>query len=390
MDVRKIFKAASDKLMAEFVQSGEIHHQGGKGTLREDAFSDFLSKQLPSRYAVGRGEVINSENFTSGQIDLIIHDPFYCPKIVSSPSHSVFPIESVYGAISIKSNLNSTQLQEAYQNIESFHKIVIRKPFTVGGNGFKSGLRYPHPVTAVVAYKADRSLEAISDQIKRLDENIEDITWRPDFICVLEKGIIGPRNILRGDFNSFQLPSDITDLCSLRKTGRHTLLKVYLQLLREINKITLRPLDLENYENMPQIVGPFRVRRHDSFARLENDVTPTNATRLTKLAIQTIVEQSVEMTRGKAFEAWFGQPMNDPDNTMALDAVVRCFNPRHLPPISPTYMQERASGQKPSEEVFYPYQIEIDNVEYFVDFTSLPPNSFEENPDLTFDELMSG
>jgi hypothetical protein len=96
------------------------------------------------------------------------------------------------------------------------------------------------------------------------------------------------------------------------------------------------------------------------------------------------------MTRREVFEAWFGQPMNDPNNTMALDAIVRCFNPRHLPPMSPTYIQERNSGQKPSEEVFHPYQIEIDNIEYFVDFSSLPPNSFEENPDLTFEELMSG
>jgi hypothetical protein len=55
-----------------------------------------------------------------------------------------------------------------------------------------------------------------------------------------------------------------------------------------------------------------------------------------------------------------------------------------------TYMEERAAGKRPFAAVFHPYQIEINDRVYFVDFTSLPNGSFEDNPDLTFDELMSG
>ena len=54
--------------MVDFETSAQsATHMGGRGTLREDAFIDFLRTHLPQKYKVGRGEVFTSENQSSGQ-----------------------------------------------------------------------------------------------------------------------------------------------------------------------------------------------------------------------------------------------------------------------------------------------------------------------------------
>jgi hypothetical protein len=113
------------------------------------------------------------------------------------------------------------------------------------------------PVTGVIAYACDRSLEAVATQIKELDTECADIRLRPDFIAIIGQGIIAPRTPLRGEFNSFQLPDDRSALVDLRKTGRHTLFRLYIQVLRELNLIQLRPLDLAFYDQMPRLIGPY-------------------------------------------------------------------------------------------------------------------------------------
>ena len=82
MDLRNIFRRMSERLLAEFRLSAEINHAVGKGTFREDAFKSFLIQYLPNRYAVGSGEVISSQNAISGQLDVIIYDPFQCPRLI--------------------------------------------------------------------------------------------------------------------------------------------------------------------------------------------------------------------------------------------------------------------------------------------------------------------
>jgi hypothetical protein len=68
------------------------------------------------------------------------------------------------------------------------------------------GLRNPTPVTGIVAYNANRSLEAIAAQVEILDERLQDIHLRPDFVAIIGQGIAAPRTPLRGMFNQYELP----------------------------------------------------------------------------------------------------------------------------------------------------------------------------------------
>lgn len=382
MDIRNIFRAISDQLQAEFRKTSEVANSGGKGVLREDALGKFLIDYLPKRYAVGRGEVITPENRTSGQLDVVVYDDTRCPVLVPSPAHAVYPIESVFGAISIKSRLSSNELKDAYGNIVSFKQILLRENFQhfPSGSGFVMGMSFPMPVTGIIAYASDRTIEAIAAQAKDLDSHLQDITLRPDFIAVIGLGVVGPRQPLRGEFNKFTLPDEPDDRVQIRKTGRHTLLQVYMQLVRELNALTLRPIDLHNYDDMPRIVGPYRVYRYSRFGARKLDGSGLGfAMRLTLKAISEIVSQSVPVTRRQNFLNWLGSLPLGAERSWNLDETIYEYNPRGLPPIT----------QAGIENGFGATHIQIDDRVYSVHMASLPPGAYEEDPDFTFDELMS-
>lgn len=392
MDVRQKFVAASKVLMARFDETRIIHHSGGKGTARENIIiGDFLREHLPKRYAVGRGEVVTPENYVSGQLDVIIFDEFRCPSFFLDEGHSVFPIESVYAAISVRSTLKSDDLEIAYKNIVSLKTIVPSGTVRHENNSGSSwGMQHPVPVTGVLAFSEQRSLEAISEQVKKLDGEISDIRLRPDFIAVIDKGIIGPRTSLRGPYNKYNLPSDQGLLVNVRKTGRHTLLRLYMQITTELDRIDLSPFDLRFYDEMPRLVGEFRVRNADSFIQPPTDDSAGRARRLNELAIQEIVKNAVLVTVRDVDEHQLGTLAQPNRSQSELSQPIYEYNPNKLPPLSPEAIDLSTPGGATIKSAFFsPVFIEIDGKDYAVDVSSFSDKHFEDNPDLTIDELFS-
>jgi hypothetical protein len=394
LDIRKIFEEVSKQLLSEFRKTAAgISHPVGKGDQREAAFSKFLEDYLPTRYSVGRGEVITPENRVSGQLDIIIFDASRCPVLIKSESHSVYPIESVYGAISMKSTLDAAALKDGYENIASLKSILLQSSFTHSPSpGFAVGLANPMPATGIVAFQSDRSLESISAQARRLDDECLDIRLRPDFIAVIGEGIVGPRSPLRGDFNEYKLPEEAEMLVQLRKTGRHTLLRLYMQMLRELNAITLRPLDLHDYDEMPRLVGPYRVRRHNRFVKYKIGAKGTErVVRLNKTGLDEIVQNSKPVTMRQNLLNTIGSiPHGMEQAGYNLDAIIYEYNPNNLPPLSPSDLKADESGRVyPGVPAFTPLPLVIDDKQYSVDVSALSENHLEDDPDFTADELLS-
>lgn len=389
MNLLRVFESISIQLVAQFRKSAEIKHSGGMGSVREDALKDFLKEYLPRKYGVGSGEVITSDNVVSGQLDAVIYDNDHCPLFLHSSSHSLFPVESVYGAISIKSNLDSTELKDAYANIRSLKKILSRQGFShKPTSGMFQGMAAPVPVTAIVAYAANRSLEAIAKQVKELDAELEDLFYRPDFVVVIGLGLIGPREKLRGDFNKYELPRAADKLCELRATGRHTLLRTYMQILDELNSIQLKPLDLQSYFDMPRLEGEYRVRRHDKFMIKTHATGQTTVKKLGANALKKIVEGSKQVTLRQHYENAYGSVPQGAEKLYDLNTMVYEYNPKNSPPLTQAMRFE--NGEPVSDGGFYPYSIEIDGRQYLIDMNSfIDDDDFEDNPDVTVNELMS-
>jgi hypothetical protein len=391
LDIRAIFKEISEQLISEFRKTSQIKHPGGKGDTREDAFRDFLKAYLPARYAVGKGEVITPENRHSPELDIVIHDPHHCPALIRSLSQSIYPVESVFGVISVKSTLSSNNLREAYRNISSLKSILPATGFThYASPGSSIGLGPPIPVTGVVAYDCDRSLEAVARQVEELDAECADIQLRPDFVAVIGQGIVAPRTPLRGEFNSFQLPGDRTALVDLRKTGRHTLFRLYIEILRELNSLILQPLDLSLYDQMPGLIGPYRVGGKTRLVSVKLDGSNQRRTvQLNESAISEIVTNSKSVTVREHYLNVIGEiPIGIEQSGVNLGAIIHEYNPKNRPPILSVPIQASANGSA-SPPVFQLLQLTIDGKDYAVDISALDETYFDNDLDFTVEELLS-
>ncbi len=90
-------------------------HKTILGTAREALISGFLEKNLPEFISYHSGEIFDSENKRSGQIDIILH-PITSPKLNLYGTINMFPVETVLGAIEVKSVLNAKSISEALHN----------------------------------------------------------------------------------------------------------------------------------------------------------------------------------------------------------------------------------------------------------------------------------
>ncbi|MFK8258404.1 DUF6602 domain-containing protein [Erwinia sp. AnSW2-5] len=388
MDIRKIFEAISVELSAKFQKTMQIKHNGGKGDNRENAFVDFLKEYLPNKYGIGRGEVISPENEISGELDIVIFDKDHCPLFLKSDSHSLYPRESVFGAISMKSHLDSAELKDAYNNIASLKKIISTQGFTNSLTpGMSTGLNPVVPVTAIFSYATNRSLEAIAKQVNDLDKKMSNINLRPDFVVVLGLGIIGPNGRIRNNFNTYNLPSDPDKLSLSRATGRHTLLRFYMQFLDELNSITQPKLDLHSYFDMPSIVGEYKVKKHDKLIVKFNGEEEASVKRLTLSAINKIVKNSKIVTLEQHFINHIGVLPSGAGKIYDLSSYIYEYNPKNKPPLQ---IQRDDNGHPIGDvNTFQPLHIEIDGNKYAIDGNSITDDDFEENPDFTVNELMS-
>jgi hypothetical protein len=322
----------------------------------------------------------------------VIFDPVHCPALLTSPTHSIFPIESVYGALSVKSRLNNAELKDAYENIASLKRIIIKKIFQHNPNpGFVVGVGYPIPVTGIVAYASDRSLEAIAAQVKALDAELGDLELRPDFVAVIGGGIVGPRGTRRGEFNALKRPNDIKELSQLRKTGRHTLLRIYMQITNDLNMITLRPWSLADYDNMPMLIGRYRVGGQNRVVPWGKERSDTGRVRhLTESTISKIVSESKRITARESWEHRLGSIPEGLADFCDLDEVVYEYNPNNLKPLVPSELTRDDEGRvTASNSTFVPQDMDIDGRRYLVSMDTFSESSFQDSLDFTVDEFMS-
>ena len=393
MNLRKLFRTASLHLAAEFEKSAQFKHSGEKGGKREGSFKENLRKVLPARFGLGRGEVVTSRNEVSKQCDLIIFDAERGLELLHDEGSGLYPIESVYGTIEVKSDLDSTELEKAYQNVGSVKRLVppgsgfVRK--TYGGSFIsESGSDAPVPIGIVFAFTAGRSLKAIGDQVAQLDAELDDLRNRPDLVVVFDQGIVGPQGRVRGDFNNLRL-SDRVELHRIQRSGRHTLLRFYMQLLDELTVIGLPPLDLRKYLTIPDIIDGHRITGHD---RIILQQKPDVVYKVNVQGIRQILKRcgsNPPITYEQVLELQFGQVPQGVVNMQGLKQLMRVYNPNNLPPFDPQQLTICDTGQTIyKSQWFAPIFITIDDEVYAIDLSALGDADLDERDDLNLGELL--
>jgi hypothetical protein len=101
---------------------------GDRGEFRDKILARFLRPFLPPCYGLDSGEVFSSDGQQSAQIDIGIYDAVFSPVLFRNGSRLLFPAESIYGTVEVKSHLSLNELDRACNNVASVK--TLQRPST--------------------------------------------------------------------------------------------------------------------------------------------------------------------------------------------------------------------------------------------------------------------
>ncbi len=274
MDIKKVFRGISQKLQTDFEISSEIKHQGNKGTYRESALREFLlSGRLPKRFGIGTGEIIGPTRNVSKQSDLVIYDQLDGMSLVYDDNVQIYPIESVFGVIEVKSQLSKTELIKSLENIKSVKSLCPTESVTKTTNSFIS-MTYPRPKPfgIVFAYSlSNNSLESLLDNLREWEKENSKEHW-PNLVVVLGEGVLyhygdGMKN------SSLFSNEEISKATgpSYLAYKKDTLFHFYSTLIDLCSGTSLGPVNLKRYFDPAEQLGNYVVRNHDGIMQDGSD-----------------------------------------------------------------------------------------------------------------------
>jgi len=178
------FRKSADVLLAEYERSKGQEASANIGYNRELFCNKFLSRVLPPRLTVRRGEIWDSQGNRTGQLDVVIlRDD--TPSLTFGEANT-FLAEGVFGAIEVKSNLTTTKLQEALTTLNRV------KALSLSGDGamITVGPVLNRPLRCVFAYEGAEWKTLLRELAKSENAAVADL------ICILNSGALISRGLL--------------------------------------------------------------------------------------------------------------------------------------------------------------------------------------------------
>lgn len=112
------------RIASEIEDSNLFTHMGDRGSVRERIVARFLRPFLPPCYGLDSGEVFSGDGVQSAQIDIVIYDAIFSTILFRGEEKCLFPAESVFGSLEVKSTLNGNELKTSIENIASLKRLV--------------------------------------------------------------------------------------------------------------------------------------------------------------------------------------------------------------------------------------------------------------------------
>ena len=134
--LKEIAEGVFGSLQADLQKSKPINHSATKGEGSECAWIKLFEDYLPKRYCIASGIVVDSTGATSDQIDCLIFDGQFTPKIIPQDRILHIPVEAVYAAFEVKQNINKEHLKYAAKKVQSVRCLQrTSAPYTGDGLG---------------------------------------------------------------------------------------------------------------------------------------------------------------------------------------------------------------------------------------------------------------
>jgi len=123
MHLLQALQNAANRMAVDFEDSKLFTHSGDKGEFREHIIGKFLRPFLPSCYGIGSGQVFSIDGSASDQVDIVLYDEVFSNVLFRDAANSLFPCESVYGTVEVKSILTTEELETSISNIASVKRL---------------------------------------------------------------------------------------------------------------------------------------------------------------------------------------------------------------------------------------------------------------------------
>jgi hypothetical protein len=324
-------------MRADFEASAQITHSGSKGIVRENALRKFLEARLPAKYALGSGEIVGRvRDATSRQCDLIVYDQQNGVTLLYDESIQVFPIDCVYGIVEVKSSLSKTEFLDALE------KIKVLKTMTPGGpvsipvaGGFSLVQSHPRPFGMIFAYNlAGNSLKSLVENLREWEAITLAEFW-PNYVCVLETGVIFHRGglSLGHCIDSVKITAETWPMYI--SYGKDSLFQFYSALHDVGARMQLGPVELRHYYDPAVQIGKHVVYGKGFEGSLTKDgATSGRSVRLKESTIDRVIEWC--STRGRiryeeVLLKQFGAIPLGMEKMDILNLEVYLYNPDGLP-----------------------------------------------------------
>lgn len=246
------FLYAQAEMFQLYEKSKDIKHPRDVGNTREAILGRFLetSGYLPAQYSVSNTSVrvASTQGFVSREIDILLFDNATSIVLMKrEEEYQVYPAESAFGAIQVKSKLTKAELIKAFENIASYKR--LRK---VGALRTRSERGFG----IIFAYDTDLEPTKLRDEIKNLAAlHAKEVL--PNLIVVLSKGLF-----FFGDGNVGTLQNaDIEMIQDLKvfsnPNSQQCLYGFYTTLMELLRSGEAPPVPVERYFQLPTTAGKY-------------------------------------------------------------------------------------------------------------------------------------
>lgn len=331
------FHYAQAQITNDYLESKDVKHPRDAGAVREDILRKFLKDGgfLPARYGISSNSfrAASTTGHLSQEIDIALYDPIDSISLMKRKDiYEVLPIESVFGAIQVKSRLSRAELGKALDNIASIKHLDPLNFSTIAFSGRPPALR---AFGLIFAYETEMAwLDVVAELQAFADKNPQK-HW-PNALFILNVGmfVIGEKH--EGHFHNIDLENVKNPVVHGRPDQGDLLFNfqsILLSLLRA-TRASIPPFD--NYFQLPLIAGDGsysfamgsfaeigKCSVHGDFARK----IPTE--KLDKLIAACEAEPPINWVR--ANDLGLGKGGDDDAAYERQPGDVRIYNPNKLP-----------------------------------------------------------
>lgn len=265
--VEREFYYHQAQMIVDYERTKDIKHPRDLGNARETLLREFLTSSgyLPKKYAVSdlSVRIVSGTGHISNEIDIALYDSEELITLMKRQDvYEVYPVESVYGVIQVKSNLTKKELKSGLKNLVSFKKLRVNQSRPCDKNGF----------ALLFAYCSDMKWADIGKELKEFSK-YNPKSMYPNAVFILDRGFFifgeedGGSAFTNADIESLKNVS-LHGFPDRQQLNLYQFQAILLELLRATKVI---PANLASYFRLPLVIeGKSYVFTLGSFAEIGN------------------------------------------------------------------------------------------------------------------------